>query len=78
MHLDEDQLTAVQPQLVSDSARAWAAEQRRQFSDLPLRVTLLTTTAPVTDASRRHIKARGMIHDAGTVYGTGLIRLRAQ
>jgi hypothetical protein len=35
MHLDEDQLTAVQPQLVSDSARAWAAEQQRQFSDLP-------------------------------------------
>jgi hypothetical protein len=32
---------------------AWAAEQQRQPSDLPLRVTLLTTTAPVTDASKR-------------------------
>jgi hypothetical protein len=38
--------------LVSDSARAWAAEQQRQPSDLPLRVTLLTTTTPVTDASK--------------------------
>jgi hypothetical protein len=32
---------------------AWVAEQQRQVSDLGLRVTLLTTTAPVTDASRR-------------------------
>jgi hypothetical protein len=32
---------------------AWAAEQQRQPGDLPLRVTLLTTTAPVTDASKR-------------------------
>ncbi len=32
---------------------AWAAEQQRQPSDLGVRVTLLTTTAPVTDASRR-------------------------
>ena len=31
---------------------AWAAEQQRQPSDLGLRVTLLTTAAPVTDASR--------------------------
>jgi DNA-binding transcriptional MerR regulator len=45
--------TAAQWQAVSDSAMAWAAEQQRQPSDLPLRVTLLTTTAPVTDASRR-------------------------
>jgi hypothetical protein len=44
---------AAQLQLLSESARAWAAEQQRQPSDLPLRVTLLTTTAPVTDASRR-------------------------
>ena len=35
------------------AAKAWAAEQQRQSSDLPLRVTLLFTTAPVTDASRR-------------------------
>jgi hypothetical protein len=39
--------------LVSDSAGAWAAEQQRQPSDLGLRVTLLTTAAPVTDARRR-------------------------
>jgi hypothetical protein len=42
----------LQSQLVSDSARAWAAEPR-QPSDLPLRVTLLATTAPVTDARMR-------------------------
>jgi DNA-binding transcriptional MerR regulator len=53
IHLAQDPLTAAQSQLVSDSARAWAAEQQRQPSDLPLRVTLLATTAPVTDASRR-------------------------
>ena len=45
--------TAAQWQAASDSAMAWAAERQRQPSDLPLRVTLLTTTAPVTDASRR-------------------------
>jgi DNA-binding transcriptional MerR regulator len=45
--------TAAQWQAVGDSAMAWVAEQQRQFSDLPLRVTLRTTTAPVTDASRR-------------------------
>jgi DNA-binding transcriptional MerR regulator len=53
IHLGQDPLTAAQSQLVSDSARAWAAEQQRQASDLPLRVTLLATTASVTDASRR-------------------------
>jgi DNA-binding transcriptional MerR regulator len=53
IHLGQDPQTAAQSQLVSDSARAWAAEQQRQPSDLPLRVTLLATTAPVTDASRR-------------------------
>ena len=52
IHLGQDPVTAAQSQLVSDSARAWAAEQQRQLSDLPLRVVLLTTTAPVTDASR--------------------------
>ena len=52
IHLGQDPVTAAQSQLVSDSARAWAAEQQRQLSDLPLRVILLTTTAPVTDASR--------------------------
>ena len=52
VHLDQD-ATAAQWQAVSDSALAWAAEQQRQPSDLPLRVTLLTTAAPVTDASRR-------------------------
>ena len=36
-----------------DSALAWAAGQQRQPSDLGLRVTLLTTAAPVTDASKR-------------------------
>jgi len=63
---------------VGDSAIAWAAEQQRQVSDLGLRVTLLTTIAPVTDASRRaqrpdpplrdrrrRMKTRGVIYDAG-------------
>jgi DNA-binding transcriptional MerR regulator len=45
--------TAAQSQAGSDSAMAWVAEQQRQHSDLGMRVTLLTTTAPVTDASRR-------------------------
>jgi DNA-binding transcriptional MerR regulator len=45
--------TAAQSQAASDSAMAWVAEQQRQHSDLGMRVTLLTTTAPVTDASRR-------------------------
>jgi DNA-binding transcriptional MerR regulator len=53
IHLAQDPLTAAQSQLLSDSFTAWAAEQQRQPSDLPLRVTLLPTTAPVTDASRR-------------------------
>ena len=53
IHMGQDPPTAAQAQLVSDSATAWAAEQQRQPSDLPVRVTLLTTTAPVTDASRR-------------------------
>jgi DNA-binding transcriptional MerR regulator len=53
VHLAQD-ATAAQWQAAGDSALAWAAaEQQRQPSDLPLRVTLLTTTAPVTDASRR-------------------------
>jgi len=52
VHLDQD-ATAAQWQAVGDSALAWAAEQQRQPSDLGLRVILLTTAAPVTDASRR-------------------------
>jgi DNA-binding transcriptional MerR regulator len=44
--------TAAQWQAVSDSAMAWVAEQQAQVSDLGLRVTLRTTTAPVTDASK--------------------------
>ena len=36
-----------------EAVKVWAAEQQRQPSDPPLRVTLLATTAPVTDASRR-------------------------
>ena len=52
VHLDQDP-PAAQWQAVSDSALAWAAEQQRLPSDLPLRVILLATTAPVTDASRR-------------------------
>jgi len=52
VHVDPD-ATEAQWQTASDSAMAWAAEQQRQPSDLPLRVTLLATTAPVTDASRR-------------------------
>ena len=52
VHLDQG-ATEAQWQAASDSALAWAAEQQRQPSDLGLRVTLLTTAAPVTDASRR-------------------------
>jgi DNA-binding transcriptional MerR regulator len=52
VHLDQD-ATEAQWQAAGDSALAWAAEQQRQPSDLGLRVTLLTTAAPVTDASRR-------------------------
>lgn len=52
IRVDQD-LPAAQWQAVSDSAGAWLAEQQRQPSDLGLRVTLLATTAPVTDASRR-------------------------
>jgi DNA-binding transcriptional MerR regulator len=53
IHLAQDPLTAAQEQLLGESFWAWAAEQQRQPGDLPLRVTLLTTAAPVTDASRR-------------------------
>ena len=52
VHLDQD-ATEAQWQAAGDSALAWAAGQQRQPSDLGLRVTLLTTAAPVTDASRR-------------------------
>jgi DNA-binding transcriptional MerR regulator len=52
VHLDQD-ATEAQWQAVGDSVLAWAAEQQRQPSDLGLRLTLLTTAAPVTDASRR-------------------------
>ena len=52
VHLDQD-ATEAQSQVAGDSAMAWVAEQQRQSSDLGLRVTLLTTTAPVTDASKR-------------------------
>jgi DNA-binding transcriptional MerR regulator len=45
--------TAAQWQAAGDSALAWVAGQQRQPSDLGLRVTLLTTTAPVTGASKR-------------------------
>ena len=53
IHLAQEPVTAAQSQLLSDSFMAWAAQQQRQPSDLPLRVTLLATTAPVTDASKR-------------------------
>jgi DNA-binding transcriptional MerR regulator len=52
VHLDQD-ATEAQWQAAGDSALTWAAEQQRQPSDLGLRVTFLTTAAPVTDASRR-------------------------
>ncbi len=52
IHLDQD-ATEAQWQAAGDSALAWAAEQQRQPSDLGLRITLLTTAAPVTDASKR-------------------------
>jgi DNA-binding transcriptional MerR regulator len=53
IQLPQDPMTAAQEQLIGDSFTAWAAEQQRQSGDLPLRVTLLTTAAPVTDLSRR-------------------------
>ncbi len=52
VHLDQDATEALW-QAAGDSALAWAAEQQRQPGDLPLRITLLATTAPVTDASGR-------------------------
>ena len=52
VHVDED-VAAAQWQAAGDSALAWVAEQQRLASDLGLRVTLLATTAPVTDASKR-------------------------
>ena len=52
VHLDQD-ATEAEWQAALESALAWAAEQQRQPSDLGLRVTLLTTAAPVTDASKR-------------------------
>jgi DNA-binding transcriptional MerR regulator len=52
VHLDQDP-PAAQWQAASDSALVWVTEQQRLHSDLGMRVTLLTTTAPVTDASRR-------------------------
>ena len=52
VHVDQD-VAEAQWQAAGDSALAWVAEQQRQPSDLGLRITLLTTAAPVTDASRR-------------------------
>jgi DNA-binding transcriptional MerR regulator len=52
VHVDQD-ATEAQWQAAGDSGLAWVTEQQRQPSDLGLRVTLLTTVAPVTDASRR-------------------------
>jgi DNA-binding transcriptional MerR regulator len=52
IHLGQDPATAAQGQLAWDSALAWAAEGQRQPSSLPLRINLLTTAAPVTEASR--------------------------
>jgi DNA-binding transcriptional MerR regulator len=51
--LGRDAQRAAQSQHSDDSFRAWAAEHQREPSDLPLRVTLLTTAVPVTDASKR-------------------------
>jgi DNA-binding transcriptional MerR regulator len=52
VHLEQE-ATEAQWQAVGDSALAWVAEQQRQPSDLGLRVILLTTATPVTDASTR-------------------------
>ena len=52
IHLGQDPVTAAQSQ-IDEALSAWTVGQQRQPSDLPLRVTLLATTAPVTDASRR-------------------------
>ena len=49
----QDAERAAQSQLLDDPFKAWAAEHQREPGDLPLRVTLLTTAAPVTDASKR-------------------------
>src|SRR6202167_2736400 len=53
VQLPQDPLTAAQEQLIGDSFTAWTADQQRQSSHLPLRVTLLTTATPVTDFGRR-------------------------
>ena len=44
---------AAESQPLDEEFRAWVAERQREPSDLPLRVTLLHTAAPVTDASKR-------------------------
>jgi DNA-binding transcriptional MerR regulator len=49
----QDAQRAAQSQLLDESFRAWVAERQREPGDLPLRVTLLTTAAPVTDATKR-------------------------
>jgi len=43
---------AAESQLVDEEFRAWVAERQQEPGDLPLRVTLLHTVAPVTDASK--------------------------
>ena len=43
---------AAESQLVDEELRAWVAERQQEPSDLPLRVTLLHTVAPMTDASK--------------------------
>ena len=43
---------AAESQLLDEEFRAWVAERQQEPSDLPLRVTLLHTVAPMTDASK--------------------------
>jgi DNA-binding transcriptional MerR regulator len=49
----QDAESAAQSQLIDVEFRDWAAAQQLESSDLPLRVTLLHTVVPVTDASKR-------------------------
>jgi DNA-binding transcriptional MerR regulator len=43
---------AAESHLVDEEFRAWVAERQQEPSDLPLRVTLLHTVAPVTEAGK--------------------------
>jgi DNA-binding transcriptional MerR regulator len=49
VHIGTGETTGAQWQLISGSLHAWASEQRRQPSDLGVRITFLPTTPRATD-----------------------------